>query len=87
MGDGSYPSVTYCDIRGGYDGENIDVDPLFVNRGADDLNLNFGSPCIDAGSNMAPGIEDKDIEGALRMADGNGDGTATVDIGAFEYQP
>jgi parallel beta-helix repeat protein/predicted outer membrane repeat protein len=87
MGDGSYPSVSYCDIRGGYNGENIDVDPLFVNREADDLNLNFGSPCIDAGSNMAPEIEDKDIEGAPRIADGNGDGTATVDIGAFEYQP
>jgi len=63
------PTVTYCDVEGGYAGQgNIDEDPLFVSgplhgyylsetaagQGAD-------SPCIDAGSDTAAnlGLDDR----------------------------
>ncbi|MEX2142163.1 MAG: choice-of-anchor Q domain-containing protein [Pirellulales bacterium] len=41
-----------------------------------------GSPAIDAGNNSAAPTADQ--RGVARPKDGNGDGTATVDIGAFE---
>ncbi|HSA59636.1 MAG TPA: choice-of-anchor Q domain-containing protein [bacterium] len=41
-----------------------------------------GSPAIDAGT--ATGAPSTDQRGISRPADGNGDGTAAVDIGAFE---
>ena len=60
-----------------------------------DYHLLPGSPCIDAGTNDVdnpdtPEIEalpDTDIAGLPRIIDGNLDGTATVDIGAYEYLP
>lgn len=62
------PTITYCDIQGGFTGQgNIDGSPLFIrdpDPGPDatwgtadddygDLRLQAGSPCIDAGSNAA----------------------------------
>jgi hypothetical protein len=44
-----------------------------------------GSPAIDAGDPAATG--DFDQRGLARIVDGNGDGTATIDIGAYEVQP
>jgi len=60
-----------------------------------DYHLLPGSPCIDAGTNNVdnpdtPVIETlpaTDIAGVPRVIDGNLDGTATVDIGAYEYLP
>ena len=60
-----------------------------------DYHLLPGSPCIDAGSNDVdnpdtPEIEtlpDTDIAGLPRVIDGDLDGAATVDIGAYEYLP
>ncbi|HUW33382.1 MAG TPA: right-handed parallel beta-helix repeat-containing protein [Planctomycetota bacterium] len=60
-----------------------------------DYHLLPGSPCIDAGTNDVdnpdtPEIETlpaTDIAGLPRVIDGNLDGTATVDIGAYEYLP
>jgi len=46
-----------------------------------------GSPAIDVGD---PGIVDPsatDQRGYVRIADGNDDGEARIDIGAFEYMP
>ena len=46
-----------------------------------------GSPAIDAGD---PGIVDPpatDQRGSQRIVDGNYDGVARIDIGAFEYVP
>jgi len=60
-----------------------------------DYHLLPGSPCIDAGTNDVdnpdtPEVETlpaTDIAGLRRVIDGNRDGTATVDIGAYEYLP
>ena len=45
-----------------------------------------GSPAIDAatGGGSAPAIDQRDVS---RPLDGNGDGTATNDIGAYEFDP
>jgi len=48
----------------------------------------FGSPCIDTGSNDAvPEDVTTDLDGNPRIVDGDGDSVATVDMGAYEYQP
>jgi hypothetical protein len=60
---------------------NIDADPLFVGPG--NYRLSPGSPSIDAGTNAAGG-PGNDFAGALRPRDGNGDGIAVRDQGAFE---
>jgi hypothetical protein len=44
-----------------------------------------GSPLIDAGDPAAP--QGVDMHGDPRVADGNGDGVARRDLGAFELQP
>lgn len=61
---------------------NIDKNPLFVGPG--DLHLLIGSPCIDAGNNLAPDLPTEDIDGDSRIMDGNGDGQPVVDMGADE---
>jgi len=82
---------------------NVDASPLFVDPGRwdgdtfipGDYHLLPGSPCIDAGTNDVdnpdtPEIEtlpDTDTAGLPRVIDGDLDGAATVDIGAYEYLP
>jgi hypothetical protein len=86
---GSSLIVTYCDVQGGT-GQSwfgtgcIDDNPLFTS--ASDFHLQPGSLCIDAGENSAvpPGIT-TDLDGNPRIVDGNDDGTATVDMGAYEH--
>jgi parallel beta-helix repeat protein len=47
--------ATYCDIGGEWPGiGNIDADPMFVNPDSGDYNLQWGSPCIDAGDPNSP---------------------------------
>ena len=66
----------------------IFVDPQFVDAANGDYHLQDTSPCIDAGdNNSVPSGVDKDLDGKQRIVDGNNNGTATVDIGAYEYQP
>ena len=43
------------------------------------------SPAIDAGNNAAPLMPATDLDGNARVFDGNFDGDASVDMGAYEY--
>ena len=82
--NGGTPAVTYCDVQGGYTGTgNINADPQFSFPGA--FRLMLGSPCIDAGTNAPTGgLPTQDADGSPRPLDGNGDGLAVADMGAFE---
>jgi Big-like domain-containing protein len=73
-----------CSSRTGTNG-NISADPLFANPAQGDYHLRQGSPSIDAGYNQAPNLPDTDIDGNPRILDGNGDGTATIDMGIDEF--
>ena len=85
IGDSGTSLITYCLVDGGWDGEgNIEGDPLFIDFANDDYHLQPDSPCIDAGTNGAPSIPEKDFEGDLRIIDGDDNGTATADMGADE---
>jgi hypothetical protein len=80
------PAISYSDVQGGYAGTgNIDLPPDFVDPDHGDLRLSLGSDCIDAGLNSATGIANKDLDGKPRFIDGDGNLTATVDMGAYEY--
>ncbi len=81
-------TASYCDIEGDstFPGTgNIRIDPEFVNPAGGDFHLPFDSPCVDQGSNVAS-TGSEDCEGNPRIADGDEDGTATVDMGALEFQ-
>ena len=89
------PSVTYCDVQGGWPGQgNINADPRLMFVPGGNLRLRHGSPCIDAGNNSAvpPGIT-TDLDGNPRFVDDpatpdTGSGSPPiVDMGAYEYQP
>jgi len=73
-----------CSNKAGTNG-NISADPLFANPAQGDYHLQQGSPSIDAGYNQAPNLPDTDIDGNPRILDGNGDGTATIDMGIDEF--
>jgi hypothetical protein len=61
---------------------DISGDPGFVDAANDDYHLGIFSWAVDAGTNV--GAPANDYDGDARPVDGNGDGTATVDIGADE---
>jgi len=82
----SSPVITYSCIAGGYPGiGNIASDPLFLNQANTDLRLMIHSPCIDVGTNSAPMLPAYDFEGDARIVDGNGNGSAIVDMGIDEW--
>ncbi|UCF42393.1 MAG: right-handed parallel beta-helix repeat-containing protein [Planctomycetota bacterium] len=65
---------------------NIDADPCFVGPDDGDYRLSAFSPCIDAGDpNYLPQPNETDLDGKPRVLDGNEDGTAVVDMGAYEF--
>jgi len=75
------PPVPYSPSPG--TGE-LSVDPMFRDPANGDYRLAPGSPSIDAGTNgNAPAT---DLDGHMRPIDGDGDGTAVVDMGAFESE-
>jgi hypothetical protein len=93
----SWPSISYSDIQGGCPnkatcgGGMIKGDPQFVAPVAasaaptttGDYRLRQGSPAIDAGNNLSVTVT-TDLEGNPRIVDGDGDGGAVVDMGAYE---
>lgn len=60
------------------------ADPRFRDPSAGDLRLRAGSPAIDLGAEDAAR---RDADGAPMPRDGDGDGRAAPDAGAFELQP
>ena len=87
--NGSSPSIRYSDIQGGYTGTgNLNVNPLWdslANNGGFTQThaLGAGSPAIDTGNpNNCPSTDQRSFH---RPIDGNGDGTAACDMGAYEY--
>ncbi|UCF43838.1 MAG: right-handed parallel beta-helix repeat-containing protein, partial [Planctomycetota bacterium] len=79
VGQGTYVTVTYSDIEGGYPGQgNIDVDPCFAFAG--DYHLAPDSPCIDTGdTNYVPEPNEADLDGKVRISG------STIDMGAYEF--
>jgi hypothetical protein len=77
----------YSSILGAWtdSGNNIDQDPMFLDAANGDFHLLKGSPCVDVGTNGAPGIPARDFEDQGRILDGDMDGLAVVDMGADEY--
>jgi predicted outer membrane repeat protein len=73
-----------CGDQTGLNG-NISADPLFVSN--KNLRLQATSPAIDAGDNSTPDLPKKDLASKPRIVDGNGDGNAVIDMGAYEFQP
>src|SRR6266851_2976315 len=63
---------------------NISSDPLFMSAANGDFHLMLGSAAIDAGDNSAPSLPTTDFDGNPRIVDGNNDGVATIDLGAYE---
>ena len=67
---------------------NICANPMLADPGAGDVHQTAASPTRDAGLNAAvPPDLTADYEGESRIADGNADGNAVVDMGADEVVP
>lgn len=78
------PVVSYSNVGDGWFGTGIIIaDPLFVDSVSGNFHLQDSSPCIDTGTAMGAPADDKD--GVIRPQDGNGDGYAVHDMGAYEY--
>jgi hypothetical protein len=79
-----------CLVEGGFSGQ-VDTSPLLVDPESGNHRLSSGSFCADRGSSYDPGyyppIPDTDLDGNPRIVDGDRDGTATIDMGCYEYQP
>jgi hypothetical protein len=82
---GNLPTIEYTCITptNGIPGGTgcITNNPLFV--AVDDYHPASNSICIDAGTNSAVNV--RDLDGSPRPLDGDADGTATVDLGCYEY--
>jgi len=93
------PTLVKNDVYGSTSGTNcnyinlspgatdLSQDPVFVSRPALDFHIQTTSPCKDAGDNSrVPAALTTDYEGNPRIIDGNADGTAVVDMGAYEFK-
>lgn len=93
-------TVTHTDIEGGPQAVVInnlvtinwieailDEDPLFAGSGEHPYAITWSSQCKDYGTSDTSGLylPEADIMGNVRIWDGDWDGIATVDMGAYEY--
>jgi hypothetical protein len=94
-------TISYSDIQDGtlgivtnsngminwLEGNLWDEDPLFVGTGDHPYSLLEDSPCIDVGIPDTTGLNlpPWDIIGNHRIWDGDGNGSAIIDMGAYEY--
>ncbi|MCS6909618.1 MAG: hypothetical protein NZM11_03495, partial [Anaerolineales bacterium] len=79
-----------CDLTDGMNGNIIGQDPHLgpLTGNPAYLPLNFGSPAIDRGDNAtcaAPPVNNQSQNGVIRPQDGDLDGMAVCDIGAYEF--
>ncbi|MCK5052306.1 MAG: chitobiase/beta-hexosaminidase C-terminal domain-containing protein [Candidatus Cloacimonetes bacterium] len=86
-----YPSFYYCLAEGGLEqftgSNNLDLEPMFVNPEDNNYQLLEDSPCIDSGTPDTSGLNlpEWDLLHNERIWDGDGNGIAIIDIGAYEY--
>jgi predicted outer membrane repeat protein len=88
------PTIRYSSVEGGCtvasgcttdETGNVEIVPSFVDIDRHDLRLWFGAAVVDLGNNaLLPAQYTEDISGEPRITDGDGDSTATVDLGASE---
>ena len=67
-----------------YSPTNIDADPLFTGIGENPYQIDYGSPCIDAGTLELPSfihLPETDLAGNLRIYG------SSIDMGAYEWNP
>jgi predicted outer membrane repeat protein len=66
---------------------NINSDPAFEGGTLNPYVLTVGSPCIEAGTPDTTGLllPYCDLLGCMRVWDGDNDGVAIIDMGAYEY--
>ena len=72
-----------CADQAGVNG-NISADPAFLGPANRDYRVAMTSPVVDTGNDAAPSLPSTDLAGFARVFDGNADGVAHVDMGAFE---
>jgi len=89
LDDGHIPRNTAEEVDGASPGGagNRIGDPRFGDLAGADLRLGPGSDAIDRGSNDGAAGLMRDFAGLPRILDGDGDGVAVVDIGAYEADP
>lgn len=75
-----------CTDQTGING-NISENASFVDASNGDYRIGTGSPVIDAGDNTVSDLPTMDLAGNNRVLDGNGDSSAVVDMGAYEFAP
>ena len=91
---GAAPALAGNDVWGNAGGDyggtcgagldDISVDPAFEVCGLD-YHITPGSPVIDAGITTAPGLPARDLDGDLRVLDGDFDFIGETDIGVDEF--
>jgi hypothetical protein len=84
--DSATAEVVHSVVQGGWPGlGNLDVDPGFLGIGPEPYALRPGSPCVDQGDPLLViSPAERDLAGACRSWDGDGDALVRIDRGAYE---